>query len=295
MSAKLLDGRATARAVKEEVRERVVPLIAQGVRPGLAAVLVGDDPASQVYVRAKTRACEELGIRGETFRLPESITEQELIGRIDELSQDPNFHAILVQLPLPDGINEERILEAVSPAKDVDGFHPYNLGRLVLGKPVVVPCTPWGIQELLIRNGIEVAGRRVCIVGRSRIVGRPLSILLSLKGEGGDGTVTVCHSRSHDLSAMVGEAEIVVVAVGSPEYVQGEWLREGAVVVDVGINWVEDSRAEKGYRLVGDVHFPSAAERASAITPVPGGVGPMTVAMLMANTVRLAELQEVLV
>ncbi len=289
MSAKLIDGKAIAAAIRQELRERIAALDKQGIKPGLAVVLVGEDSASRVYVGMKEKSCTELGIYSDHHHLPAETTQEELLGLVENLNADSRIHGILVQLPLPDHIDENRIIEAVSPAKDVDGFHPVNLGRLVIGLDCFRPCTPAGVQELLVRSGVELSGKRVVIVGRSNIVGKPLANILMQKAEGADATVTVAHSRTENLPELVKSADVVVAAIGRAEMITGDWIKPGAVVIDVGINRVEDPAAKRGYRLVGDVHFESASEVASQITPVPGGVGPMTIVMLMKNTVTSAE------
>lgn len=293
MSAELIDGRAIARSVRDEVAEGVEALSSKrDVRPGLSVVLVGENPASQVYVRMKTRACEEAGIRTRDVRLPATTPEEEVLGVVDELNGDPEIHGILVQLPLPGAMEPRRVMERIDPAKDVDGFHPVNIGRMVSGDPDAFrPATPAGIQEILRRIDFDPEGRRAVIVGRSNIVGRPLAEILLQKEPWANATVTVAHSRTRDLGAVTREAELLVVAVGRPEHVTGEMVRPGAVVIDVGVNRVEDASREKGYRLVGDVAFEEARERASRITPVPGGVGPMTIAMLLRNTLTAARRQ----
>ena len=289
MSAEIIDGRSIAAEVRSELRDHIKLLEKKNVTPGLAVVLVGDDPASRVYVRMKNKACKELGIYNRTVELPSSISEAELLDLVRELGSDDTFHGILVQLPLPAGIDTMKILEAVNITKDVDGFHPANVGRLVLGEKVLKPCTPAGIQELLRRKSISTSGKHVVIVGRSNIVGKPLANMLSLKSEMADATVTLCHSRTNSVEKYTRQADILIAAMGRPEVVSGEMIKKGAVVIDVGVNRVEDPGSEKGYRLAGDVHFESAARVASAITPVPGGVGPMTIAMLLYNTVRAAQ------
>jgi methylenetetrahydrofolate dehydrogenase (NADP+) / methenyltetrahydrofolate cyclohydrolase len=292
MAAELISGTDVARTVRDELAERVARMReSTGKVPGLAVILVGTDPASQAYVRMKNRAAKEAGIHSRQIDLPADISEEELLGWVEGLNADPEIHGILVQLPLPDHITEARVLEAVSPAKDVDGFHPVNVGRLHIGDPdVLVPCTPKGVIELLLRSGNSPKGKHVVVVGRSNIVGKPMAALLLGKGPGGDATVTVAHSRTADLGAMTRQADILVVAVGRAEMIKGDMIRPGAVVIDVGVNRVDDPSTERGYRLVGDVAFEEAKEVASAITPVPGGVGPMTIAMLLANTLQAAEL-----
>ena len=286
MSAKILDGAALAKAIRAEVAAAVTKA-AGSARPGLAAVLVGEDPASAVYVRSKGKACEEAGMHSETIRLPTETTEAELLAVVDRLNADPNIHGILVQLPLPKQIDSEKVLRRVDPAKDVDGFHPVNVGKLVTGdRSAFRPATPYGVQQMLIRSGIETKGAHAVIVGRSNIVGKPMANLLIQQGPGGDATVTVCHSRTRDLPAVTRSADILIAAIGKPEFVTADMVRPGAVVIDVGINRVDDSSQPKGYRLVGDVAFGPVSELASWITPVPGGVGPMTIAMLLQNTLQ---------
>lgn len=288
MSAVLLDGKATSEAIRAELREQVAALARRGVQPGLAVILVGDNPASASYVKAKTRACAELGMAGETLTYPESVSHDELMARVRKLSADPRYHGILIQLPLPEHLDSPSLLEAVVPEKDVDCFHPRNVGCLLLGRPTYAPCTPAGIIELLVRNGINPGGKHVVIVGRSNIVGKPLSALLIQKSPHGNATVTVCHTGSGDLSRYTRSADILVAAMGKAEIITGAMIKPGAVVVDVGMNRIPDSSKKSGYRLVGDVQFETAKEVASAITPVPGGVGPMTVTMLLVNTVQSA-------
>jgi methylenetetrahydrofolate dehydrogenase (NADP+)/methenyltetrahydrofolate cyclohydrolase len=297
MTAVRLDGAAVARALKDEARAEVEELARGGVRPGLGVLLVGDDPASAVYVRSKTKACDEVGLHHETVRLPATAATEEVVAVVEGYNTSPDIHGILVQLPLPSQVETARVLDLVDPRKDVDGFHPDNVGRLVQKRPRFVACTPAGIMELLARNGIEVKGRRALVLGRSDIVGKPMSLLLMHA----DATVTVAHSRTRDLGAVIREADLVVAAVGRAGLVRAEHVKPGAVVVDVGMNRVQDPDLArdlvpkerwdeldtKGYVLVGDVH-PSVAEVASALTPVPGGVGPLTIAMLMRNTARAA-------
>ncbi|MFQ5677858.1 MAG: bifunctional methylenetetrahydrofolate dehydrogenase/methenyltetrahydrofolate cyclohydrolase FolD [Gemmatimonadota bacterium] len=289
MHAKLIDGRAIAAEVRAEVARRVAKLEGEGIRPGLGVVLVGEDPASGVYVRMKTRACQEAGIVARDVHLPASVDAETLLGELDALNEDPEIHGILVQLPLPGHLDEPSVTERVRPDKDVDGFHPVNIGRLVRGDPDAIrPATPAGIQELLKRIGFDPTGRHAVIVGRSNIVGLPMAQILLQKEAWANATVTVAHSRTRDLGHISRQAELLIVAVGRPEIVRGDMVREGAVVIDVGVNRVPDEGSEKGYRLVGDVAFEEAAERAAWITPVPGGVGPMTIAMLLQNTVAAA-------
>ena len=290
MSARVIDGKAIGKAVRADVAVEVAGLREQGVVPGLTVVLVGEDAASQVYVRMKGRACDEAGMKSEILRLPDTTTQDELLAAIDRLNADPTVHGMLVQLPLPDRIAEQEILLRIDPRKDVDGFHPVNVGKLVLGDPTGFrPATPYGVQEMLIRSGIETSGAHAVIVGRSNIVGKPMANLLIQKGPAGNATVTVCHSRTKDIGAVTREADILIVAIGKPEFITADMVKPGAVVIDVGINRVDDATKEKGYRLVGDVAYQEVAEVASAITPVPGGVGPMTIAMLLKNTLQAAK------
>jgi len=284
VTARILDGKATAQVIRQEIAARVSALRDRtGQAPGLTAVLVGDDPASHVYVKNKEAACRKAGMAGDVRRLPASTTQDELLGLVDQLNADSAVHGILVQLPLPEAIDPNAVIEQIHPLKDVDGFHPENAGRLAIGRPRFVPCTPRGVVELLRRHEIETRGRRVVILGRSNLVGKPLAFLMLQKGPQGDATVTVCHSASRDLPAIAREAEILVAAVGRPEMVRGDWIRPGAVVVDVGIHRRDDGS------LVGDVAFEEAARVASWISPVPGGVGPMTIALLLSNTLDAAE------
>jgi methylenetetrahydrofolate dehydrogenase (NADP+) / methenyltetrahydrofolate cyclohydrolase len=287
VSARILDGTAIAQSIRQEVAREVARLATKGQKPGLAAVLVGEDPASAVYVRSKGKACEEAGMHSVTIRLPVDTPEDELLATVDRLNADPAIHGILVQLPLPKHINSEKVLRRIDPGKDVDGFHPMNVGKLVTGdKTAFRPATPYGVQQILVRSGIETKGAHAVIVGRSNIVGRPMANLLIQQGPGGDATVTVCHSRTRDLPAVTRSADILIAAIGKPEFVTADMVRPGVVVIDVGINRVDDASRPKGYRLVGDVAYESVAQIASAITPVPGGVGPMTIAMLLQNTLQ---------
>jgi methylenetetrahydrofolate dehydrogenase (NADP+)/methenyltetrahydrofolate cyclohydrolase len=287
MSARIIDGVALGKEIRAEVAAEVAKLAEHGIKPGLAVVLVGENPASQVYVRAKGRACEEAGMKSVTITLPAETGEAEVLATVDRLNDDPTIHGMLVHLPLPRHINSDKVIHRISPAKDVDGFHPVNVGKLVLGdRTGFRPATPYGVQQMLIRSGIETKGAGVVVVGRSAIVGKPMANLLIQDGPGGNATVTVCHSRSKDLPAITRGADILVVAIGKPEFVTGDMVKPGAVVIDVGINRVDDASNAKGYRLCGDVKFAEAAEVASAITPVPGGVGPMTIAMLLMNTLQ---------
>ncbi len=289
MGASIISGKEISSEIQEELKDKISELKSKGVTPGLSVVLVGEDPASQVYVRMKGKMCERLGIYHETLEFPADISEEELLGVIDDLNDNDEIHGILVQLPLPDHINETKILNRIDPVKDVDGFHPVNVGRMLVGDPGFLPCTPHGIQEMLLRSGIDPEGKNVTIVGRSNIVGKPLAAILMQKKPGANATVTVCHSRTKDLPKMARQADILVAAIGVPEFVTADMVKEGAVVIDVGVNRVDDPDAKRGYRLVGDVDFEAVKEKASAITPVPGGVGPMTIIMLMKNTVLAAE------
>ena len=287
--AKLIDGRAIAEKVYVDLRREIAELKAKGVTPGLAVVLVGDDPASRAYVRSKDKMCRELGLHSLKLELPASTTQTELLNRVEELNADSNIHGILVQSPPPAHIDEAAIVRALDPRKDVDGFHPENVAKLVLDDPSgFVPCTPLGVQRLLIESKININGAHVVILGRSMIVGKPLALLLMQKNEKANASVTVVHSRSRNLAEITRSADIIVAAIGRAGFVKADHVREGAVVVDVGINRVEDSASERGYRLVGDVAFDDVSEKTTAITPVPGGVGPMTIAMLMSNTVKAA-------
>jgi len=276
---KIIDGKAIAAEIREEIAADVAELKERGVTPGLAVVLVGDDPASRVYVTMKEKACEKAGIFSDEHKLSAETTEAQLLALIDALNNDPRIDGILVQLPLPDHIDESKVLEAIAPAKDVDGFHPYNVGRLVTGNPLFQPCTPYGVMKMIESCGVDLTGKEVVVVGRSNIVGKPVALMCLAQ----HATVTLCHSRTRDLPAKVGQADVVIAAVGRPEMIKGDWIKPGAVVIDVGVNRVGEKK------LVGDVEFEAARERASAITPVPGGVGPMTITMLLYNTVEGAK------
>jgi methylenetetrahydrofolate dehydrogenase (NADP+)/methenyltetrahydrofolate cyclohydrolase len=289
LPAKLIDGVAVGDTMRAELQAEIRPLKARGITPGLAAVLVGDNPASATYVHMKGKACDEAGFYHETIRLPAQTTEAELLALIARLNADARIHGILVQLPLPKQINTQRVLRSVEPAKDVDGFHPENVGKVSVGDPTGFrPATPYGVQQLLLRSGVDTTGQHAVIVGRSTIVGRPLAALLLQDGMGGNATVTVCHSRTRDIKSLTRLADILIVAIGKPEFVTGDMVKPGAVVVDVGVNRVADPTLKQGYRLVGDVQFEDARKVAGAITPVPGGVGPMTITMLLYNTVQAA-------
>jgi methylenetetrahydrofolate dehydrogenase (NADP+)/methenyltetrahydrofolate cyclohydrolase len=289
MSASIIDGKQIAADIRSEIAQETENLVAQGITPGLATVLVGEDPASQTYVGMKRKACQELGMKSVFEEHPATMSEEDLLALVERLNQDPEIHGILVQLPLPDHIDENKVLLLIDPDKDVDGFHPYNVGRMMVGTPRFAPCTPAGVVELLMRSGNPPSGKNVVIVGRSNIVGKPVAALLMQKNDRANATVTVAHSRTKDLSDVVRGADIVIAAIGSPHFIKGDWLKPGAVVIDVGTNRVDDDTRERGWRLVGDVDFEAAKEVASAITPVPGGVGPMTITMLMVNTVQAAK------
>jgi methylenetetrahydrofolate dehydrogenase (NADP+) / methenyltetrahydrofolate cyclohydrolase len=287
--AELIDGKAIAQAVRDDVAREVADLRARGITPGLTVVLVGDNPASAVYVHSKERASIEAGMASETIRLPASTSQAELLGLVDRLNHDSRVHGILVQMPLPKQIDPNTVIRRLDPAKDVDGFHPVNVGKLLIGeRDGFAPCTPAGVQELLVRSGVDTRGKDAVIVGRSNIVGKPMAALLVQDAPGGNCTVTICHSRTADLAGHVRRADIVIAALGRPASIHGSMLKPGAVVIDVGINRVEDASAKKGYRIVGDVDFESARRVASRITPVPGGVGPMTIAILLRNTAQAA-------
>jgi methylenetetrahydrofolate dehydrogenase (NADP+)/methenyltetrahydrofolate cyclohydrolase len=289
-SATIISGRAIGEQIRAELRDRIAALKARGVTPGLATVLVGANPASQMYVGMKNEAAKQLGLHSRQVDLPPETPETELLGLVARLNGDPAIHGILVQLPLPDHIDEGLVLETISPAKDVDGFHPMNVGRLATDSgDFFAPCTPAGVVEMLLRSGHDPAGKHVVVVGRSNLVGRPLASLLLRKGRGGDATVTVCHSRTRDLGAVTRSADILVVAMGRPESITADMVRPGTVVIDVGTHRVPDPKSDKGYRVCGDVLFDEVKQVASAITPSPGGVGPMTITMLLANTVTSAE------
>lgn len=287
----LIDGRAVAESVYVNLRSEIADLKGKGVTPGLAVVLVGDDPASRAYVRSKEKMSRDLGLHSVKLELPATTSQEELLARVEELNRDPKVHGILVQSPPPKQIDESAIVRALDPRKDVDGFHPLNVAKLAMGDPTgFVPCTPLGVQRLLIETKIEIAGAHVVVLGRSMIVGKPVALLLMQKAKGGDATVTVAHSRTKNLEAVTRSADILIAAIGVAHFVKAAHVRDGAVVIDVGISRVEDTTNPRGYRLVGDVAFDEVAPRARAITPVPGGVGPMTIAMLMSNTVKAARM-----
>ena len=291
MTAKILDGKALAEEIRGEVATGVAEMQQKhSVIPGLAAVLVGDDPASAIYVRNKRRACEEVGMVNDTFLMPADSTNEQVLARVQALNKDPRFHGILVQLPMPPQIDERLIIESLDPTKDVDGLHPFNVGKLAQGRADFVPGTPAGIQQILLRNGHDPAGANVVVCGRSDIVGKPMALLLMQRADGANATVTVCHTRTKNLAEITRQADILVAAIGLPSTITADMVKEGAVVIDVGINRVDDASRKRGYRLEGDVDFDAVSKKASAITPVPGGVGPMTIAMLLVNTLTATRL-----
>lgn len=288
MAAKIISGNEVAAEIRAELKSRVAELKEKGIVPGLGVVLVGEDPASVSYVTSKAKGAEEIGMFEETIRLPADIPEEEVLKVIDKLNNDPKFSGILVQLPLPDHISVEKVINYISPEKDVDGFHPVNLGKLLRGEPCPLPCTPHGVQQLLVRSGNDPSGKHVVICGRSNIVGKPLAAILMQKAKGANAVVTVVHTGAKDISYYTKQADILVAAMGRPQAITADMVREGTVVIDVGVNRVPDSTKKSGFRLVGDVDYAPVAEKASYITPVPGGVGPMTVTMLLYNTVESA-------
>jgi len=289
MPAKIISGKEVAAAIREELKLRAQKLKEKGVVAGLGVILVGEDPASVSYVTAKAKAAEEIGIFEETVRLPGDASEEEILKNVDRLNSDQRFHGVLVQLPLPKWVNPDKVINFISPEKDVDGFHPVNVGKLLRGEPCPLPCTPYGIQQMLVRSGYSPEGQHVVICGRSNIVGKPLAALLMQKKPGANATVTVCHTGTRDIKKHTLQADILVAAMGAPKVITADMVREGCVVIDVGVNRVPDPAAAKGFRLVGDCDFEAIKEKAAAITPVPGGVGPMTVTMLMMNTIEAAE------
>ena len=289
MPAHIIDGIQIARAIRAELSQDIERLKTEHhVTPGLATVLVGENPASQSYIRMKNKACHEMGMYSEQHTLPATVSETELLALIAQLNQAKNIHGILVQLPLPKQIDEQKIIEAILPEKDADGFHPMNMGKLLIGLPGFRPCTPYGVQKMLTYSGYDPAGKHVVVVGRSNIVGKPIANLLLQKEKEANATVTVCHSRTANLPEIARQADILIAAIGQPEFITAEMVKDGAVVIDVGVNRVEDPSAPKGYRLVGDVKFDEVAPKCAAISPVPGGVGPMTITMLLHNTVQAA-------
>jgi methylenetetrahydrofolate dehydrogenase (NADP+)/methenyltetrahydrofolate cyclohydrolase len=289
MTAQIIDGKRVAADMRAELKEEVAKLKEQGIVPGLGVILVGEDPASKSYVTAKERTCEEIGIYSDDNRLPEETTQEDLMALVEKMNKDPKINGILVQLPLPKHLNEAQVLLAIDPDKDVDGFHPMNVGKMMVGEKAFLPCTPHGVIHLLLRSGVTIEGANVVIVGRSNIVGKPLANMLIQKNKTGNATVTVCHTRTKALAHQTKQADIVIAAAGRPNMVTADMVKEGVVVIDVGVNRVEDATKKRGYRLVGDVDFEAVKEKASLITPVPGGVGPMTITMLLYNTVESAK------
>lgn len=291
MTAKIIDGKLIGDKIRDEIIYEAKLLKQKyGIIPGLAVIIVGDNPASQVYVRMKEKTCIQIGFYSQKHELPQNTSQQQLLSLISSLNSDENIHGILVQLPLPKHITEAEVTNAIDPDKDVDGFHPFNVGKLLIGLDTFIPCTPYGIQELLIRSGVETNGAHLVIVGRSNIVGKPLGAMMMQKAKGANCTVTICHSATKNISYITKQADILVAAIGSPEFIKKPMVKERAVVIDVGVNRINDPTALKGYRLVGDVDFDEVKEIASAITPVPGGVGPMTITMLMKNTLKAAKM-----
>ncbi|MBM4024132.1 MAG: bifunctional methylenetetrahydrofolate dehydrogenase/methenyltetrahydrofolate cyclohydrolase FolD [Planctomycetes bacterium] len=289
MAARIIDGKQVAADIRAELKEEIAQLKTRGIVPGLGVILVGDDPASKSYVTAKERACEEIGIYSDDNRLPAGISQADLMALVQRMNDDPRINGILVQLPLPRHLNEAEVLLTIDPDKDVDGFHPVNVGKMVVGEKAFLPCTPHGVVQLLLRSGVTIDGAHVVIVGRSNIVGKPLANMLIQKSPTGNATVTVCHTRTKDLAYYTRQADILIAAAGRPGTITADMVREGVAVIDVGVNRVEDATKKAGFRLVGDVEFESVKEKASLITPVPGGVGPMTITMLLYNTVESAQ------
>lgn len=289
MAAKIIDGKQIAADIREELKAEVDRLKGQGIVPGLGVVLVGADPASQSYVSAKEKACEAIGIHSDDNRLPAETTQEELLALVERMNKDPRINGILVQLPLPKHIDESAVLLAIDPDKDVDGFHPMNVGKMMIGEDTFLPCTPHGVVQMLMRSGVETAGAHVVVVGRSNIVGKPVANMLLQKKKGANATVTLCHTRTKDLGHHTRQADIVIAASGFPNTITADMVKAGAVVIDVGVNRIEDPTRKQGFRLVGDVDFEAVKEKAAMITPVPGGVGPMTITMLLYNTVLSAK------
>ena len=289
MTAKIIDGKKVASDIRTELKIEVEALKAQGIVPGLGVILVGDNPASKSYVAGKEKACAEIGIFSDNNHLPASTTQKQLMDLVERMNRDPKIHGILVQLPLPKPLDETRVLMAINPDKDVDGFHPVNVGRMVLGQKAFLPCTPHGVVQILARSGVRLKGAHVVVVGRSNIVGKPLANMLIQKNEAANATVTVCHTGTKDIGYFTRQADVVVAAAGHPGTITADMIREGAVVIDVGVNRINDASKKAGFRLVGDVDFDAVKEKASMITPVPGGVGPMTITMLLFNTVESAK------
>ena len=289
MAARIIDGKQVSLEIREELRKEVAALKAQGIVPGLGVILVGENPASKSYVTAKEQACAEIGIFSDDNRLPATIAQAELMALVRRMNADPQINGILVQLPLPKQCHEAEVLLTLDPAKDVDGFHPVNVGRMVVGEKAFLPCTPHGVIQLLLRSGVQIEGAHVVVVGRSNIVGKPLANLLLQKSAYGNATVTICHTKTRDIGHYTRQADIVIAAAGAPNTVTADMIREGAVVIDVGVNRIPDPTRKQGFRLAGDVDFDRVKEKASLITPVPGGVGPMTITMLLYNTVQSAK------
>jgi methylenetetrahydrofolate dehydrogenase (NADP+)/methenyltetrahydrofolate cyclohydrolase len=291
MAAEIISGTAVAEQIRGELKQKVTELKAKGIQPGVVFVRVGEDPASVSYVAGKGKAADELGIISETIVLPENTPEQQLLDLVHKLNKDPKFHGILVQLPLPKNIDPDKVLNAIEPEKDVDGFHPVNVGKLLIGNPYFMPCTPHGVQELLVRSGNNPDGKHVVICGRSNIVGKPVMAILMQKQKGANATVTMVHTGTKDMPKYTRQADIIIAAMGKPQVITADMVKDGVVVIDVGVNRIPDATKKSGFRLVGDTDFEAIKEKAKAITPVPGGVGPMTITMLMVNTVRAAEQQ----
>lgn len=289
MAATIIDGKQVAAEMRAELKTAVSQLSTKGIIPGLGVILVGEDPASQSYVSAKEKACAEAGIYSDDNRLPAETTQEDLIALVEQMNNDPKIHGILVQLPLPKHIDESAVIGTIYPEKDVDGFTPGNVGRLVIGEPCFLPCTPHGVVQLLARSGVEISGAHAVVVGRSNIVGKPIANMLLQKKENANATVTICHTGTKNMASFTRQADILIVAAGWPNTITADMVKEGVAVIDVGVNRVEDATRKRGYRLVGDVDFEGVKEKASVITPVPGGVGPMTITMLMVNTVESAK------
>ncbi len=290
MTAQIIDGKRVAEEIRGELKEEIARLKAKGVVPGLGVILVGEDPASKSYVSAKEKACEELGLHSDDNRLPANTSQEDLVTLVRKMNGDPKIHGILVQLPLPAPLKSNEVLVAIDPSKDVDGFHPVNVGKMVVGEKCFLPCTPHGVVQLLLRSGVKTEGAHVVVVGRSNIVGKPVANMLLQKSRNANATVTICHTGTKDIAHFTRQADIVIAAAGRPKTVTADMIKPGAVVIDVGVNRVDDPSAKKGYRLVGDVDFDTVKEKASLLTPVPGGVGPMTITMLLYNTVQSARM-----
>lgn len=290
MTAAIIDGKQVAQEMRAELKTEVAALAEKGIVPGLGVILVGEDPASRSYVTAKERACEEVGIYSDDNRLPADTSQDDLMALVEKMNQDPRINGILVQLPLPSHIDESAVLLAIDPCKDVDGFHPVNVGKMVVGEKAFLPCTPHGVVQLLVRSGVETEGAHVVVVGRSNIVGKPVANMLFQKQPNANATVTICHTRTRDIASFTRQADIIIAAAGRPNTITADMVKEGVVVIDVGVNRVEDASRKRGYRLVGDVDFEAVKEKARLITPVPGGVGPMTITMLLYNTVASAKM-----